>query len=111
MFKKYFCAFFHFNIDNFKQVSFVYLHTEYPVTICSLVSPPVRVWCYGLPQGCYQPHPDWSQQVLNCHMTKINMYITCFTVLESEKMIPFKKETRMVDFENILLGKIVFVRV
>ena len=42
-----------------------------------------------------------------------SMYITCSTVLESEKkyMIPFKKKTRMVDFDNILLGKIVFVRV
>ena len=42
----------------------------------------------------------------------ISMYITCFTVLESEKkMIPFKKKTWMVDFDNILLGKIAFVRV
>ena len=42
----------------------------------------------------------------------ISMYITCFTVLESEKnMIPFKKKTLMVDFDNILLGKIVFLRI
>ena len=46
-------------------------------------------------------------------MTMISIYITCFTVLESEKkiMMPFKKKTGMVDFDNISLGKIVYVKV
>ena len=41
----------------------------------------------------------------------ISMYITCFTVLESKKNDTIGKKTWMVDFDNILLGKIVFVRV